>query len=70
MKPLKPKPRSQLEWATERARLACKVGRDGINGDQDLPDGVTGQEWALYNLLHAVEDLANAVEHVARGMKE
>lgn len=69
LKPLKPKPRSQLGWAVERARLACKVGRDGINGEQDLPDGVTGLEWAVYNLLHAVEDVANAVELMDRGAK-
>ena len=69
MNSIKPKPRSQLEWAVERARMSCKVGRDGINGAQDLPDGVTGLEWAVYNLLHAVEDVANAVELMDRGVK-
>ena len=50
------------EFTLYRARLSCKVGRDAIEGKIAPPCGVPPMEWALYNLLHAVEDIAGAME--------
>ncbi|NCC52992.1 MAG: hypothetical protein EOM20_17515 [Spartobacteria bacterium] len=44
-----------------RAQLSCKIGRDVLEGKIASPDGVQPMEWALYNLLHAVEDIAKAM---------
>ena len=45
--------------------MACKIGRDALDASiPELPDGVTAKQWALYNLLHAVEDIANAIENL------
>lgn len=45
-----------------RARLACRVGRDALDGKADLPKGVNNLDYAIYNLLHAVEDIAAEME--------
>ena len=44
-----------------RAKLSCKIGRDALEGKTDPPGGTTAIEYALYNLLHAVEDIATAM---------
>ena len=44
-----------------RAQLSCKLGRDALEGKTTPPDGVTPMEWAMFNLLHAVEDVATAM---------
>jgi len=54
------KPETPREYALYRVSLACKVGRDGLEG-RKVPPGVTPGDWALYNLLHAVEDMALAL---------
>jgi hypothetical protein len=44
-----------------RAKLSCKVGRDVIEGKITPPDGVEPMEWSMFNLLHAVEEIATAM---------
>ena len=44
-----------------RAQLSCKLGRDAIEGKTTPPDGVTPMDWAMFNLLHAVEEIATAM---------
>jgi hypothetical protein len=44
-----------------RAQLSCKIGRDAIEGKITPPDGATPMEWAMFNLLHAVEEIAIAM---------
>ena len=56
----KKKPSTPREYALYRVSLSCKVGRDGLEG-RKMPPGVTREQWALYNLLHAVEDMALAL---------
>ena len=59
--PTKPKlPKTEAEWCAYRAQAACRIGRDALdNGPKhEIPPGVTRQEYALFNLLHAVEELA------------
>ncbi len=43
-----------------RAILSCKIGRDAIERTARPPDGLSPTEYALYNLLHAVEEIATA----------
>ena len=44
-----------------RAQLSCKIGRDVLEGKSETPDGVQPIEWAMFNLLHAVEEIAKAM---------
>ena len=44
-----------------RAQLSCKIGRDVLEGKTQCPDGVHPMEWAVFNLLHAVEEIATAM---------
>jgi hypothetical protein len=52
------KPKTETEWHAYRAYLSCRVGIEAIEGKRVLPDGTTAAEWGIYNLLHAVESLA------------
>jgi len=45
-----------------RAELSCKIGRDALEGKITPPHGVQPIEWAMFNLLHAVEEIANAMK--------
>ena len=45
-----------------RARLSCKIGRDALDGKADLPKGVNHLDYAMYNLLSAIEDIAKDME--------
>jgi hypothetical protein len=53
-----PKPETPEQWAAYRAILNCEIGIGAIAGDKQPPDGVSRQEYALYNLIHAVKALA------------
>jgi len=44
-----------------RAQLFCRIGRDALEGKTKPPCGTTPTEYALYNLLHAVEEIATAM---------
>ena len=44
-----------------RAQLSCKIGRDVLEGKTAAPDGVQPIEWALFNILHAIEEIAMAL---------
>jgi hypothetical protein len=44
--------------AMYRAQLSCKVGRDVLDGKTKPPNGVTQMEYALFFLLHAVDEIA------------
>ena len=55
------KPKTPREWATYRAKLSCRIGRDVIEGKTTAPGGISRTEYALYNLLHAVEAIAGAL---------
>ncbi len=55
------KPKTKREFALWRAKAACRFGLEAFDG-KGLPDGVTRTDYALFNLLHAVEDIAMAME--------
>ena len=59
-KPIPPK--TEAEWAAYRCRLSCKIGRDVLEGKTQPPDTVNRLEYAVFNLLHAMEDLSRAIE--------
>ena len=43
-----------------RAVAACEIGREALDFPAEVPAGVNPLEYAVYNLLQAVEDLARA----------
>ena len=58
-----PKPKTQEEFAAYRCQLSCKIGRDALSGESKTPDGVSPIEYAIFNLLHAVEELSKINIH-------
>ena len=44
-----------------RAKLACRIGRDAIEGKTVPPEGCTPTEYALFHALHAIEEIADAL---------
>ena len=53
------KPQTEAEWCAYRCQLSCKIGRDVLEGITKTPHGVTPLEYAVFHLLHAVEELSN-----------
>lgn len=51
-------PQTPAEWCAYRCQLSCKIGRDALEGKTQLPAGCSPLEYAMFSLLHAVEDLA------------
>lgn len=51
-------PRTEAEWCAYRCQLSCKIGRDALEGKTQPPAGCSPLEYAVFNLLHAVEELA------------
>lgn len=49
-----------------RAKLSCQIGRDVLEGKIRAPVGVQPMEWAMFNLLYAVEEIATAMMPNAR----
>lgn len=60
-----PKPKTPAQWAAERVRLNCAVGKDVIAGIT-RPPGVNRTEYALLLLLAAVSELATLIEAQAK----
>ena len=58
------KPETPREWSAYRAKLSCRIGRDVIEGKTVAPGGIARTEYALYNLLHAVEEIADALSQL------
>jgi hypothetical protein len=52
---------TKSEWSAYRAKLNCRIGRDVIEGKTVAPCNLSRMEYALYNLLHAVEAIADAM---------
>jgi hypothetical protein len=58
-----PQPKNMAAY---RARLSCKIGMDVIGGVIKPPAGTSVFEYALYNLLRAIEDVALAIEEAGK----
>ena len=56
------KPETPRAMALWRAGTCCEIGKKAINGETETPSGSTPLEYALYNLLCAVQDIARAME--------
>ena len=52
------RPRTPAEWSAYRCQLSCKIGRDALEGKTQPPTGCSPLEYAVFNLLHAVEELS------------
>jgi hypothetical protein len=51
-------PKTPIAWAAHRAKLNTKIARDCIAAEKEPPAGVSRMEYALFCLIHAVEELA------------
>ena len=49
------------ETSLYRAKLSCRIGRDALNGKKNI-GGVNPMEYALYNVLCVLEDIAAHLE--------
>lgn len=56
------KPQTEAELAAMRCQLSCQSGRNALEGRTGLPDGGTRLEYAVFTLLHAVEELSRYVQ--------
>ena len=54
-------PKTDREWALYRTKLNCQLGRKALEGKTAL-NGYTAIEYALFCLLNAVEDVAEAMK--------
>lgn len=63
-------PRTPEEWAAYRCKLSCRIGRDALEGKTQTPVGITRLEYAVYNLLHAVEELARLNDQAQRPLAD
>jgi hypothetical protein len=52
-------PKTKEGWCLYRAELACKVGRDALNGKSEAHDPT---KHALFNILYALEDLVSYLQ--------
>lgn len=60
----KPKTRwTQSEAAAIRCSISCQIGRNALDGKKEPPNDISRLEYAIYNLLHAVEDLSKQIQH-------
>lgn len=70
---MKRKPQTETEWCAYRCQLSCRLARDILDGKTRTPPTGTPLEFAVFNLLHAVEELskqiANAMAEQAKGEK-
>jgi len=55
------RPFTPRELALYRVKLYCKIGRDAIEGN-GVSASFSAVEYAILSLLHAVEDIARAME--------
>ena len=56
-------PKTEKELCLYRASIACRVGMDALNGTLCMPlsDGIQPMEFAIFNLLSAVKEIASAI---------
>jgi hypothetical protein len=55
-------PKNDREWALYRCKASCRIGRQALDGDIVLPVGHQPIDWAMYNMLHAISEIATVME--------
>jgi len=55
-----PEPKTKKARALYRATLSCKIGKDACEG-LGIPSGVMREDWVLYQLFSALEEIARAL---------
>lgn len=55
-------PTTPRGWALWHARKNCEMGKEGLDSGRGVPADCEPMEWAVYQLLCAVEELARAME--------
>ena len=58
------KPQTKREWALQRCKSSCQIGRGCYDGIYPPPQGHGPTEYAIYCLLRAIEELAIALGEV------
>lgn len=51
------KPKTRDDFSRYRLKTSCAIGKNVLNGEVDPPLGVSRLEYAIYNLLCAIEEL-------------
>ena len=58
--------KTEREWCLHRARLSCKIGMDALNVIQKDGEpvvlGPDSQDYAIYCLLMAVDNMAESMQ--------
>ena len=54
-------PETKKEIALYRCKLSCKLGKDSCQG-KGIPIKAEKNDWVMYHILSAIEDLAIAME--------
>jgi hypothetical protein len=54
---MKDKPKTPQEWAAYRMQLNCQIALDTMSGDKKPPEGASRMEYALYCLIHAIQEI-------------
>jgi hypothetical protein len=55
------KPKTDLEWALYRCSFDCRLGKNALLEISELPKGQKKTDYAIYCLLSAFENLAEAI---------
>lgn len=58
-------PTTKRGQALYRCKLSCQIGYEALDDKSKNRTGATPLEYAVYNLLRAVEDIATAMEEDA-----
>jgi hypothetical protein len=51
------KPKTAAEWSAYRCQASCKIGRNALFEKTENPT-----DYAIFNILHAVEELSKQIE--------
>jgi hypothetical protein len=54
------RPSTPREWALYRCKQSCQLGREVMDKHSETHQS-TALDYAVFNLLHAVEELANMI---------
>ncbi len=69
----KQKPKTPAHMGLYRAIMSCRIGCDALDGKINTPIGVGQTQWAVYNLLKAVEEIAKErlenIEQLTKAVK-
>jgi hypothetical protein len=60
---MRTKPKTEYEWMLYRAEASCRIGKESLSG-KGIPSDLNKSEYALFNLLCAIEEIAKAMKSI------